>query len=428
VTAQAARVKDLVAQLEKSQWLPPERMAQAQLARLAPLLSHAHATTGFYAAHWGKAFEGKSTALERIPLLRRRDLQERYDDICSRALPPAHGKTQEGRTSGSSGMPVRVLKTELTGTYWRALTLREHLWHKRDFSGKLAVIRRRAGDRSSSNWGTATHGLVATGPAVGFEPSAPLDAQLDWLTREDPAYLLTYPSLAGELARRSLARGLRLPSLKGVRTLGELLPPETREACREAWGVGVTDSYSCEELGYLALQCPGREHYHVQSEAVILEVLDDAGRPCKPGAVGRVVATALHNYATPLVRYELGDYAEVGEPCACGRGLPVLRRIVGRTRNMFVTAGGERFWPSFGSRSLNQVAPIVQHQFVQKAHDLVEARLVTGAPLGPGQEEALRQLILRQLPAGVRVEFAYPASIERSAGGKFEDFKSELAA
>jgi phenylacetate-coenzyme A ligase PaaK-like adenylate-forming protein len=427
VTPQAARVKDLVAQLEKSQWLPPERMAQAQLARLAPLLRHAHATTAFYPVHWGKAFDGKSAALERLPVLRRRDLQERYDDIRSRAVPAAHGKTAEGRTSGSSGMPVRVQKTELTGIYWRAFTLREHLWHRRDFSGKLAVIRRRAGDKSSGNWGSATLGLVATGPAVGFEPSAPLDAQLDWLAREDPAYLLTYPSLAGELARRALARGLRLPSLKGVRTLGELLPPETREACREAWGVGVTDSYSCEELGYLALQCPEREHYHVQSEAVILEVLDDAGRPCMAGSVGRVVATALHNYATPLVRYELGDYAEVGESCGCGRGLPVLRRIVGRTRNMFVTASGERFWPSFGSRSLSEVAPIVQHQFVQKAHDLVEARLVTGSPLSAGQEEALRQRILRQLPAGVRVEFSYPARIERSAGGKFEDFKSELA-
>jgi len=423
-----ARVKDLLAQFEKSQFLSAERMAAAQRARLAPLLRHAHATTAFYPAHWGAAYAADGSAFARLPLLRRRDLQERYADIRSRALPAEHGRTEEGRTSGSSGTPVRVLKTEVTALYWRALTLREHLWHQRDFSGKLAVIRRHAGGKSGRNWGSSTQGLVATGPAVGLEPSAPLDAQLDWLAREAPAYLLTYPSLVGELARRALSRGLRLPSLKGVRTLGELLPQEVREACREAWGVGITDSYSSEELGYLALQCPSAEHYHVQSESVLLEVLDEDGRPCAPGRVGRVVVTALHNYATPLVRYELGDYAEVGAPCACGRGLPVLRRIVGRTRNMFVTAAGERFWPSFGSRSLGKVAPILQHQFVQKAHDLLEARLVTATPLGAEQEEELRKLILRELPAGVRVKFAYPARIERSAGGKFEDFKSEVAA
>ena len=83
--------------------------------------------------------------------------------------------------------------------------------------------------------------------------------------------------------------------------------------------------YSCEEAGYIALQCPQAEHYHCQSESVLVEVLDDEGRPCTPGQVGKVVLTALHNFAMPLIRYENQDYAEVGPPCACGRGLPVKR-------------------------------------------------------------------------------------------------------
>jgi phenylacetate-CoA ligase len=88
--------------------------------------------------------------------------------------------------------------------------------------------------------------------------------------------------------------------------------------------------YSSDEAGYIALQCPEGEHYHVQSESLLLEVLDAAGSACMPGQVGRVIVTTLNNFAMPLVRYDTGGDAEVGPPCACGRGLPVLRSLVER--------------------------------------------------------------------------------------------------
>ena len=114
---------------------------------------------------------------------------------------------------------------------------------------------------------------------------------------------------------------------------------------------------------------------------MLVEVIDAAGQPCAPGQVGRVVVTPLFNYAMPLLRYELGDYAEVGPPCPCGRGLPVLTRILGRERNaLLVAPTGERYWPAFGSRKFTEIAPIVQHQFVQKDAEWIEARLVTERP------------------------------------------------
>ena len=311
--------------------------------------------------------------------------------------------------------------------FWNALTLRDHRWHRRDLARKLAVIRQGARAGEAASWGPATEGMVATGPSVMLTPASSIDEQLRWLARQRPAYLLTYPSLVAELARASLARGIQLPGLLEVRTLGEQLDPEARALCRDAWGVPLTDMYSAQEVGYIALQCPEHEHYHVQSENVLLEVLDDDGAPVQPGQIGRVVVTDLHNFAMPLLRYEIGDYAEVGEPCPCGRGLPVLRRIVGRTRNMLVTADGGRFWPMFGMRIATDFAPVIQHQFVQKTYDLIEARLVTAIPLTSAQEERLRALILSRLPRGFRVRFAYRDSIPRSAGGKFEDFFSEVS-
>src|SRR3546814_3878705 len=91
-------------------------------------------------------------------------------------------------------------------------------------------------------------------------------------------------------------------------TVGETVSAKARGLVQRAWGVPLKDSYSCEEAGYLTMQCPDHEVYHVQSENVLLEVVDDDGRPCGPGETGRVLITSLHNFATPLIRYELGDY------------------------------------------------------------------------------------------------------------------------
>jgi phenylacetate-CoA ligase len=247
------------------------------------------------------------------------------------------------------------------------------------------------------------------------------------LRAERPGYLLSYPSLIRDLVNHGLEHGIALEGILEVRTIAESVGDELRDLCRSAWGASVSDVYSASEVGYVALQCPDQPGYHVQSEGVLLEVLDDGGEPCVAGEVGRVVVTALHNFAMPLVRYDIGDYAEVGESCPCGMGLPVLRRILGRVRNTLVTADGQRFWPTFGKRALAAVAPIRQYQFVQKSFDLVEARLVVVTPLTSEQEEHVRVSIQAQLPAGVNLAVTYRERLERGASGKFEDFVSEVA-
>jgi phenylacetate-CoA ligase len=422
----------LLYQLGRSQWMAPEALREQQLGQLAVLLRHANATVPYYKARWTGAYDPATPLTQerfsRLPLLARRDLQDHYAALRSAAPPAAHGTPEERRTSGSTGAPVRFLAAPLDGLFWTALTLRDHDWRGRDPALKLAVIRRETEASDAANWGPATAGLLATGRAVGRSIRGDAASHLDWLLREAPGYLFTYPSLVADMARLSLRRGVRPHGLREVRTLAESLPPGLRELVREAWGVPLTDLYSASEAGYLALQCPEHEHYHVQSENVLLEVLDDSGAPCAPGQVGRVVVTPLHNFAMPLIRYDIGDYAEVGAPCECGRGLPVLKRILGRVRNMLTTADGKRYWPVFGTRAIMDAAPVLQHQFVQKAFDRVEARLVVAVPLTPAQEQAFRERVLSQLPAGMTLQVVYCDRLERSASGKFEDFVSEVSA
>jgi phenylacetate-CoA ligase len=420
----------LLFQLEQTQWLPPEELRARQLRQLEGLLRHAYRAVPFYRQHWKGAYDPAAPLTEErfaaLPLLQRKHVQQNFDALTSRHLPKAHGESRMARTSGSSGTPLRVRKSGLTALVWRANVLRDHLWHGRDLSGKLAVIRAGARRAMARDWGHVTRGLVETGPGFTLGVDVGADETLRVLERQQPSCLQTYPSLLRELILRSGGRKDRLPKLREVCTMGELLGAEVRELCRDAWGITITDTYSAEEVGYVALQCPRHPHYHFMAESARVEILDGNGKPCPPGAVGRLAVTSLHNFAMPLVRYDIRDYAEAGAACDCGRGLPVATRILGRVNNMLVTADGNRYWPMFGMRTLKDVE-VRQHQFVQKAFDLVEARLVTAGPVSEKLKEKMARHMASHLPHGVRVEIVLVSEIPRSAGGKFQDFISEVA-
>ncbi len=347
----------------------------------------------------------------------------------------SHGRVSTIFTSGSTGKPIGSLRTELTGLFWESFTLRDHLWHRRDPTQKLAAIRSaKEGaspypDGTAGRWGFASDAIFKAAPAVSLNINCTVEQQVKWLQRQKPAYFLSFPSNVLRLANHCLEKGVKLRNLRQVQTISEVLGPEIRAACRQAWGVPVTDLYSSREVGYMALQCPEKEHYHVQAEGVLVEVIDDHGRTCAPGEVGKVVVTPLHNFAMPLLRYEIGDYAEVGESCPCGRGLPVLRRILGRVQNTVALPSGERHWTLLSSENIStflEIAPIRQYQFVQKSLQTIESRLVVERDLTEEEEDHLRKWVVNKLGHPFEVIFTYHEEIARSASGKFQDFISEV--
>ena len=167
--------------------------------------------------------------------------------------------------------------------------------------------------------------------------------------------------------------------------------------------------------------------YHIMSESLLVEVLDEHGNPCLPGQVGRVVITDLHNFATPLIRYDNGDYAEAGTACPCGRGLPTLKRIAGRERNMLLLPDGRR-WPAIGNYRVREIAPIRQYQIIQRNRETIEVRLVSDTPLTDGQETRLKEVIHESLEFPFQLQFVYfPGNIPRGPGGKLEEFICEAS-
>ena len=425
-------------QLERSQWWPAEVLRRGQLRQLESLLVFAARTVPFYRERlpeFGTLRPGTLTweAWRRIPLLSRGDVQSAGNTLETRRLPKAHGSARSSATSGSTGEPVKFKVTPVTGQFLRAANLRFHIWHGRDFAAKTASINRLSDHQtalSSQNRGVPWAPGYGVGEMVFFDILAPVDEQLEWLARQQPRYLLTMPWKLRQLIRASVEHGIALPSLRGAVTLGEVLDADLRAECRKAWGIGVADSYSCEETGLVAIECPDHPVYHVQSESTLVEVLDEDGRPCAPGEIGKVVVTDLHNLATPLIRYELGDFAKLGEACACGRGLPVLDRIMGRRRNRLIVPSGGELWPSHNAVFTNALGHSIpgmrQGQIVQRTPSDIEVRLVVGAPVTRDQEERARAALREALSDEFEYRFVYVDALARSSSAKVEAIISEL--
>ncbi len=319
----AAVLLGMLHELDSTQWLPLTELARRQDQALDGLVAHARSTVPYYRNRPEYA-EGRPWT--ELPILTREQVEGAGDALVSADIPADH--LPLGATRGT---------TRVTTLMAMVCALREHRWHRRDPSASIVTLRPDPSGQIPPqglvlpSWGAPVDTVYDTGSLAVMAVDEDVAVQARWLAAHDPAYVLSLPSNLLALCRHFVRTGTTLPSLREVRSYGEVLVPEVRDACHEVWGVPVTDVFTSPQLGYLALQCPTGERYHLMSELVRVEVLDDGGHPCPPGVTGRVVVTSLHNYAMPLLRYDVGDDARVGEPCPCGRGLPVLDRIVGRS-------------------------------------------------------------------------------------------------
>jgi phenylacetate-CoA ligase len=423
----AAEMEVLQEQFRISERAPADVIRAGQHTQIGLVAAHAYATSGFWRERLEAAgFGHDGDWFARLPMLTRGEVKAAGPDAYGHPVPPGHGEVFEIVTSGSTGTPLAIAKTELAVRFWNAITLRDSLWRGRDLRGKLAVIRVGGARGVIDSWGAAYAGY-STGPCVQFDARDDTDSQLDWLHAETPAVLLTHASNLRALAVRSLERNLRLPGLTETRSYSEQLPPDLAELVGQAWNVGVSDLYSANEVGYVALGCPDSGLYHIQAEDVLVEIIGDDGKHCGEGEPGRVVVTSLHNFAMPLLRYELGDYATTGPPCTCGRTLPTIERILGRTRNMLRLPGGRTAFPGFPMGTLLKLPIIRQVKFIQHSLSDIELELVLERPLTDDEQSELRAAVCRRLQHPFNVVLTRVESIVLGRSYKREDFECRMA-
>jgi phenylacetate-CoA ligase len=420
----AANITAALAQMERAQPIDVARIQGKQLERI---LRHAWQHTRFYRSRLNNLFEGgdfRPEAWGDVPLLTRSEAQEHRHS--RRAFELEDGsRTFAVQTSGSSGAPLDIAWNPVATISTRAAAERMHRWHNLDIEAPIAEIRSFGGSEYAFPGGRGQRGWSLSAPdAIRYRlsVSTPVHQQLDWLALVQAPYLNTYPTMLRELALEAIKQNRTL-RFDAVLTAGEVLTPEIRQLCHEAFGARIIDSYGCQEMGKLAIQCDQSDLYHICASNVLFEVLDDAGKHVAPGESGRVVLTSLYNYAMPFIRYDIGDYARLAKaPCKCGRSLPAIESLQGRRRNMVTLPDGNKRWlPGKVLAELGSMVHAERSRLVQTATDQFELQFVAS---GKGQNfdpqavaERARELIHPQIVlTPVEME-----ELNRSAGGKFQD-------
>lgn len=445
---QAAMLMALLKQYDETQWWTPEQVSDAQFAQLSLLAEHAMKTVPFQAKRLKAAgfISGKpmtSGIWRRLPVLTRDEVRDQGELLHASSYPPSFGGTMAADTGGSTGIPVRVTKTQIDGFLWQAAHLRELDWHGIDGGLELANSmgmseERRAaylqqpgtfedaGGVVTASWGAPVALLGKTGLMGIFEPRQPLERQAAFLIKRRPAYMRIVPSALRMLLIHFRDKGQTLDSLQCVWTMSESVDESLRQLCREIFGCPVVSNYTCSETGYIAIQCPEGRNYHVVAESILLEVVDQDGNACNPGEIGRVVVTPLHNYAMPLLRYEVGDEAEVGPPCGCGRGLPSLTRIVGRLEDYVQLPSGERRRPDLEHYKISRIRAVREFQLVQTRLDHIDLRLVISGELLPAEVVILEGVMRRSFEGYLSWSVVVVDSLPRTRAGKLRQFRSEV--
>ncbi len=427
----ALRALDLMRQLAASQRFEPQRLARLQAAPLRALMAHAGQHSEFWRERLGGAgvlLPEDATAarlLASVEPLHRHDVQERRDAM--RAMFPGRERLSPVMvtTSGSSGVPVKVEKTKLVQLpLYSACLLLFYASAGFDPARRTGLLRSRLQDRESFTLGAPFTWLFGRDPpAFSLTTRGRSAAELyPLVARLRPNYLACGPTTARRLAEHALATGAGDLRVDACFTLGSTVTPETREIVREGLGARIWDCYSTEETGWIAIQCPRHDHYHVVSPLVLVEIVDGDGRPCAPGEVGSVLVTPLHSYAMPLIRYEVGDLAQWGRDCDCGIRWPVISNIVGRTRHLIAHPDGTRSYPRIYAREFARVPGLREYRLTLHSDRVVVAQVLMAPAPTETQRAQIVDLVQRAMGYPYPVTLRQVDAIDWGRSGKQDDF------
>ena len=355
------------AALKESQWWPRDRIQDQQVKALRRLIGVASAVP-WYRARFndaGMAPESIRTIddVRRLPILEREDLKRL--GVEGLRVPGSWG--MRASTSGSTGTPVKFLWPLEQMRWLDAGEARARAWLGSDVGTRRLEVRCRPVGRAQEISAVLLNTAAFHAPVVADIES--VRRLVRALTRHPPALIWGVSNALYVLAVAVLEDG-RTVRAGACWSGGNHLHPHYRRAFEQAFACDVYERYATMETGLVAHECVEARTLHVPAEGVVVEVVRDDGSPAAPGETGDVVITTLHNTATPLIRYRVGDRAIAPDDrlCACGRGLPVFGRVVGRTNDILVTASGRQITPA---QAVEAVSPgtnsIIDFQVVQEA-------------------------------------------------------------
>ncbi|MEO7320596.1 MAG: AMP-binding protein [Nitrosospira sp.] len=418
-------------ELEISQWWDQIRLQELQLYRLRQLLTQAEAHVPYYRNLFAKiGFETKDvrslTDLQRLPLLDKSQIRSNTEALKSENARSLH----RFNTGGSSGEPLIFYIGKERVTHDVAAKWRATRWWDVDI-----------GDREMVVWGSpielgAQDGIRALRDRVlrtrllpAFEMSEQkLDRFLDEIRAMRPKMLFGYPSALFHIARHAKARGQNMDDL-GIRVAfvtSERLYDDQRQQISETFACAVANGYGGRDAGFVAHECP-QGSMHITAEDIVVEILDRQGAPLPYGEAGEIVVTHLATKDFPFIRYRTGDIGVLdSKPCACGRGLPVLKEIQGRSTDFLVAQDGTVIHGLALIYILRDMPQVRNFKIIQESLDLTRVWVVSEAALIPETIAKIERGFKTRLGPAVNIMIEEMAEIPADKSGKFRFVVSKV--
>jgi phenylacetate-CoA ligase len=419
-------------QLEATQWWPAERLQALQLERLRTLLTEAGARVPYYrelfaSLRFDPAAVRHLADLQVLPLLDKAVIRAHTEAL---KHPQARGLSRFN-TGGSSGEPLIFFIGKERVSHDVAAKWRATRWWGVDIGDPEIVVWGSPIELGSQDRVRALRDtLLRTELLPAFEMSeSKLDGFVAAIRRRRPKMLFGYPSALSHIARHAEARGQRLDDL-GIRVAfvtSERLYDEQRATIGRVFGCPVANGYGGRDAGFIAHECP-EGGMHLTAEDLVVEIVDRDGHVLPAGQAGEVVVTHLATRDFPFIRYRTGDVAAIGTaPCACGRGLPVLQEIQGRTTDFVVAADGTVLHGLALVYILRDLPGVQQFKIVQESLQRTRILLVAGPAFTPQHQAQVVQQVRARLGTAVQVDIEPVAEIKPEASGKYRYIVSRVA-
>ena len=421
-------------ELERTQWLPPAGLEALRVQRLRAFLTEVGQHVPYYRELFARVGfvpqQLQSLAdLRALPLLGKPEIRAHGQALKSERA----GRLVRYNTGGSSGEPLVFYMGMDRVSHDVAAKWRATRWWGVDIGDPEMVvwgspIEVGAQDRMRQ-WRDR---LLRSELLPAFEMSeANLDRFVVAIRRRRPRMLFGYPSALSLIGEHAKKRGIRMDDL-GVRVAfvtSERLYDHQRDSISSIFGCPVANGYGGRDAGFIAHQCP-EGGMHLTAEDIVVELLDPEGRPVPDGQPGEIVVTHLATRDFPFIRYRTGDVAVAARhACPCGRGLPLLQEIQGRSTDFVMAADGTLMHGLALIYVVRDIPGLQSFKIVQHSRTHTQVLLVPGPGLDRQQVgQAIVQGFQRRLGAAVTVSPEWVDTIAPEKSGKFRYVVSHAAA
>lgn len=410
--------------MEEAQWWPAERLQAFQLQRLRALLldvgQHVPYYRDLFAQLGFDPLSVHSTAdLQRLPFLTKSVIRANTDALKH----PQARDLARFNTGGSSGEPLIFYIGKQRISHDVAAKWRATRWWGVDIGDPEIVV-----------WGSPIElgkqdrikhwrdKLLRTQLLPAFEMSTPkLDQFIATIRTVRPRMLFGYPSALTHIARHAQARGVAMNDLgiKVAFVTSERLYDEQRATISQVFGCPVANGYGGRDAGFIAHECPSGG-MHLTADDIVVEIVNDAGQLQPAGVAGEIVVTHLSTGEFPFIRYRTGDIGVLGSsPCSCGRGLPLLQDIQGRSTDFVVAADGTVMHGLSLIYILRDLPGVQAFKVVQESRAQTRVLLVTDSNFAVDSVARIIAGFRQRLGAEVSVLVDLVDNIPAEKSGKF---------